>query len=36
MVQNALLFALARYREKGIQPSLAFIKEGPYGIPVRQ
>jgi len=36
MVQSALLYALSRYREKGIDPTLAFIKEGPYGIPVRQ
>jgi len=35
MVQNALLFALSRYREKGVEPSMAFIKEGPYGIPVK-
>jgi nickel-dependent lactate racemase len=35
MVQNAVLFALSRYREKGIEPTLAFIKEGPYGIPVK-
>ena len=34
MVQNAVLFAFSRCREKGIEPTLAFIKEGPYGIPV--
>lgn len=34
MVQNAVLFALSPYREKGIDPSMAFIREGPYAVPV--
>jgi nickel-dependent lactate racemase len=33
MVQNSLLFVISRYLEKGIRPSLAFLQEGPYGIP---
>jgi lactate racemase len=36
MVQNAVLFAVSRFQEKGVEPTLAFIKEGPYGVPVRQ
>lgn len=34
MVQNAILFAIARYREKGLDPTFAFIREGPYAVPV--
>ncbi len=34
MVQNALLYAVSRYREKGVEPTMAFIREGPYGVPV--
>jgi nickel-dependent lactate racemase len=34
MVQNAILFAVRRYREKGIEPTMAFIREGPYAVPV--
>jgi len=33
MVQNAVCFAYARYRERGIEPSMAFIREGPYAVP---
>ena len=33
MVQNALRFAVYRYREKGIEPTMAFIREGPYAVP---
>jgi nickel-dependent lactate racemase len=33
MVQNALLFAVYRYREKGIEPTIASIREGPYAVP---
>jgi len=33
MVENALHFAVADYREKGIEPTVAFIREGPYLIP---
>ncbi len=34
MVQRAVLFAVSRYREKGIDPTFAFIREGPYAVPV--
>ena len=34
MVQNSVLLAIHRYREKGIDPSMAFIREGPYAVPV--
>ena len=34
MLQNAILFAVSRYLEKGIQPTLVFIREGPYAVPV--
>ncbi len=33
MVQNAVLFAVNRYRGKGIEPTMAFIREGPYAVP---
>jgi lactate racemase len=33
MVQSALRFAVYRYREKGIEPTMAFIREGPYAVP---
>jgi nickel-dependent lactate racemase len=33
MVETALRFAVAYYREKGVEPSVAFIREGPYAIP---
>ncbi len=33
MVQKAVQFALYRYREKGIEPTLAVIREGPYAVP---
>lgn len=33
MIQNAILFAIARCREKGIEPTFAFIREGPYAVP---
>ena len=32
MVQNAVRFAVYRYREKGIDPAMAFIREGPYAV----
>jgi len=35
MVQNAVLFAVHKCREKGIDPTMAFIREGPYGVPVK-
>jgi nickel-dependent lactate racemase len=34
MAQNAVLFAVCRYREKGIEPTMAFIREGPYAVPI--
>ncbi len=34
MVQKAVLFAVNRYREKGIEPTMAFIREGPYAVPI--
>ena len=36
MVQNAVRFAVYRYHEKGINPTVAFIREGPYAVPVLQ
>lgn len=33
MIENALRFAVADYRERGIEPTIAFIREGPYAIP---
>jgi len=34
MVQKAVQFAVFRYQEKGIEPTLAVIREGPYAVPV--
>jgi nickel-dependent lactate racemase len=34
MVQRAVLYAIERCREKGIEPSMAFLREGPYAVPV--
>ena len=36
MVQNAVRFALHRYLEKGIEPTTAFVREGPYAVPILQ
>lgn len=36
MVQNAILFAVARFGQKGIEPTFAFIREGPYAVPIRK
>lgn len=36
MVQRAVFFAVYRYREKGIEPTMAFIKQGPYAVPVQK
>ena len=33
MVETSLRFAVADYRQKGIEPTVAFIREGPYAIP---
>ena len=35
MVQNGVLLAVNRYREKGIEPTMAFIREGPYAVPIQ-
>jgi hypothetical protein len=35
MVQNALIVAVHHRRWNGHLPSVAFIKEGPYAVPVR-
>ncbi|MCX8118116.1 MAG: nickel-dependent lactate racemase [Desulfobacterota bacterium] len=34
MVQNAVIYAVGRYRERGIEPTVAFIREGPYAVPI--
>jgi len=34
MVQNAIRCALYRYLEKGMEPTMAFVCEGPYAVPV--
>ncbi|NWG01303.1 MAG: nickel-dependent lactate racemase [Syntrophaceae bacterium] len=34
MVQNAVFLAISRYQGKGINPTMAFIREGPYAVPV--
>lgn len=34
MIQNAALFAVYRYLKKGIKPTMAFIREGPYAVPI--
>ena len=36
MIQNAVSFAVYRYREKSIEPTMAFIREGPYAVPVQK
>jgi hypothetical protein len=36
MVQKAVLFAVSRYRQKGIEPTMAFLREGPYAVPILQ
>jgi len=33
MVENVLRTAVARFRREGIEPTVAFIREGPYAIP---
>lgn len=33
MVQKAVQFAVYRYREEGVEPTMAFLREGPYGVP---
>jgi nickel-dependent lactate racemase len=34
MVQKAVQFAVYRYKERGINPTMTFIREGPYAVPV--
>jgi nickel-dependent lactate racemase len=34
MVQNALFYLLSQHRRAGRRPSVAVLREGPYGIPV--
>jgi nickel-dependent lactate racemase len=36
MVQNAVLLAISRCREKGIESTMAFIREGPYAVPIQR
>ncbi|HVO49675.1 MAG TPA: nickel-dependent lactate racemase [Thermoanaerobaculia bacterium] len=36
MVQNAIVHAVQSSRSKGAAPRVAFIKEGPYAVPVRK
>ena len=36
MVQNALVVAVCHRTREGRSPSVAFIKEGPYAVPVRR
>jgi hypothetical protein len=33
MIENALRMAVARFLGKGVEPTVAFIREGPYAIP---
>jgi nickel-dependent lactate racemase len=34
MVQNALICSIDRFRQRGVEPSVSYVREGPYGIPV--
>jgi nickel-dependent lactate racemase len=34
MIQNAILFSVYRYREKGVDPTMVSIREGPYAVPI--
>jgi nickel-dependent lactate racemase len=34
MVQNALIYSIYRLRKRNIEPSVCYIREGPYAIPV--
>jgi len=36
MVQNAVIYCVQSYMQKQITPSLAFINEGPYAVPVKK
>ena len=35
MVQNAILYFYGMYINKGISPRVAFIREGPYAVPIK-
>ncbi len=34
MIQHGVIFAVARCREKGSEPTMALIREGPYAVPI--
>jgi nickel-dependent lactate racemase len=34
MVQNSLMWSIYRSRKRGMEPSVCYIREGPYAIPV--
>jgi len=34
MVQNALMWSIYQRRKRGVEPSVCYIREGPYAIPV--
>jgi hypothetical protein len=36
MVQKAVIFAMYKYRQKKIEPTMAFIREGPYAVPTHK
>jgi len=36
MVQKAVFYAVNQYRERGVEPTMAFIREGPYAVPTLQ
>jgi len=35
MVQNAVLYFFGTYQEKGLSPRMAFVREGPYAVPMK-
>ncbi len=35
MVQNAVFYSCQAFKEKGISPRMAFVREGPYAVPVK-
>ncbi len=34
MVQNALIYSIYEFKKRDIQPSICYIREGPYAVPV--
>jgi hypothetical protein len=34
MVQNALIYSIYEFKKRDIQPSVCYIREGPYAVPV--